>query len=289
MSPPLALYVHLPWCVRKCPYCDFNSHAVPGGGVPEDAIPARAARRPRVRGRGLPGPAARLGVLRRRNAESVLAVVDRASSVARYGIVADDARARDHAGGEPRHHRARRIRRISRGRHQPRVARRSELRRPAPRGARSHTCGGGNPRGGIRVARRRARQLQPGSHVRPAGTGCRAGACRHRRRARARTLRTCRTTSSRSSRARCSRAARRRCPARTRASICRAPARPAWPRPDTSSTRFRPMHAPARNAGTTGITGSSATTSASAPGRTARSPATVASPVRRVTARPRAT
>jgi putative oxygen-independent coproporphyrinogen III oxidase len=28
-NPPLALYVHLPWCVRKCPYCDFNSHALP--------------------------------------------------------------------------------------------------------------------------------------------------------------------------------------------------------------------------------------------------------------------
>ncbi len=26
--PPLTLYIHLPWCVRKCPYCDFNSHAV---------------------------------------------------------------------------------------------------------------------------------------------------------------------------------------------------------------------------------------------------------------------
>ncbi len=32
--PPLALYVHLPWCVRKCPYCDFNSHAV-RGDLPE--------------------------------------------------------------------------------------------------------------------------------------------------------------------------------------------------------------------------------------------------------------
>lgn len=28
--PPLTLYVHLPWCLRKCPYCDFNSHAVKG-------------------------------------------------------------------------------------------------------------------------------------------------------------------------------------------------------------------------------------------------------------------
>ena len=26
--PPLSLYIHLPWCIRKCPYCDFNSHAL---------------------------------------------------------------------------------------------------------------------------------------------------------------------------------------------------------------------------------------------------------------------
>jgi oxygen-independent coproporphyrinogen-3 oxidase len=29
-TPPLALYLHFPWCVRKCPYCDFNSHALKG-------------------------------------------------------------------------------------------------------------------------------------------------------------------------------------------------------------------------------------------------------------------
>jgi oxygen-independent coproporphyrinogen-3 oxidase len=32
---PLALYVHMPWCVQKCPYCDFNSHALPTAGLPE--------------------------------------------------------------------------------------------------------------------------------------------------------------------------------------------------------------------------------------------------------------
>lgn len=33
---PLSLYIHMPWCVRKCPYCDFNSHAVPNGQLSLD-------------------------------------------------------------------------------------------------------------------------------------------------------------------------------------------------------------------------------------------------------------
>ena len=40
--PPLSLYIHLPWCLKKCPYCDFNSHEWGrrsdhvGGGLPQD-------------------------------------------------------------------------------------------------------------------------------------------------------------------------------------------------------------------------------------------------------------
>lgn len=36
VPPPLTLYIHLPWCVAKCPYCDFNSHALKGA-LPESA------------------------------------------------------------------------------------------------------------------------------------------------------------------------------------------------------------------------------------------------------------
>nr|WP_268982520.1 radical SAM family heme chaperone HemW [Xanthomonas campestris] len=40
IPPPLALYVHLPWCVRKCPYCDFNSHAAKGALPFDDYVDA---------------------------------------------------------------------------------------------------------------------------------------------------------------------------------------------------------------------------------------------------------
>jgi len=36
LLPPLSLYVHLPWCIKKCPYCDFNAHTL-SGDLPEHA------------------------------------------------------------------------------------------------------------------------------------------------------------------------------------------------------------------------------------------------------------
>ncbi len=41
-SPPLALYVHLPWCVAKCPYCDFNSHTIGKATSLDDYVSALA-------------------------------------------------------------------------------------------------------------------------------------------------------------------------------------------------------------------------------------------------------
>lgn len=40
MLPGLGLYIHFPWCIRKCPYCDFNSHAVKTGIPEQDYIQA---------------------------------------------------------------------------------------------------------------------------------------------------------------------------------------------------------------------------------------------------------
>lgn len=55
--PPLAIYVHLPWCVAKCPYCDFNSHAL-RDALPESAyidalIADLAVQAPRAAGRAI--------------------------------------------------------------------------------------------------------------------------------------------------------------------------------------------------------------------------------------------
>jgi oxygen-independent coproporphyrinogen-3 oxidase len=55
--PPLSLYVHLPWCLRKCPYCDFNSHEkrgeLPEAGYVDALVADLEATLPRVWGRRL--------------------------------------------------------------------------------------------------------------------------------------------------------------------------------------------------------------------------------------------
>ncbi len=55
IAPPLSLYVHFPWCVRKCPYCDFNSHALNGELAQQPYLERLgrdlAAQAPLVRGR----------------------------------------------------------------------------------------------------------------------------------------------------------------------------------------------------------------------------------------------
>jgi len=43
LMPPLSLYIHIPWCVRKCPYCDFNSHEA-RGSLPEKEYVAALVR-----------------------------------------------------------------------------------------------------------------------------------------------------------------------------------------------------------------------------------------------------
>ncbi|MCB4364133.1 oxygen-independent coproporphyrinogen III oxidase-like protein [Hydrogenophaga taeniospiralis] len=40
--PPLSLYIHLPWCLKKCPYCDFNSHEWSATSQPGQALPEQA-------------------------------------------------------------------------------------------------------------------------------------------------------------------------------------------------------------------------------------------------------
>ena len=132
----------MPWCVRKCPYCDFNSYTLRGDAAGsartsqalERDIEAQA---PQVRGRPV------ISIFFGGGTPSLFAPEcdrARARSARRHLDVAADVR--DHARGEPGHHRAGTVRRISRGRRQSRVARRAELRCAPARSTRAHSLAG---------------------------------------------------------------------------------------------------------------------------------------------------
>ena len=77
-TPPLALYAHFPWCVQKCPYCDFNSHTL-RETLPEQRYIDALMRDLDVQAPRGRGPAARQRVPRRRHAEPVFARGHRAA------------------------------------------------------------------------------------------------------------------------------------------------------------------------------------------------------------------
>ena len=70
--PPLSLYVHFPWCVRKCPYCDFNSHTL-HGALPRGRTTSRRCCATSMQRMPSLGARAAQHIHRRRHAEPVLA------------------------------------------------------------------------------------------------------------------------------------------------------------------------------------------------------------------------
>ena len=122
----LALYVHMPWCVRKCPYCDFNSHQLKSGQPDASYIDALIRdfelEMPRVQGRRIDS------VFFGGGTPSLFHPAEFARLIAALKAridFADDAEITLEAN--PGDHRARQVPRLCRGRNQSRVPGRAKF------------------------------------------------------------------------------------------------------------------------------------------------------------------
>ena len=272
-APPLSLYVHFPWCVRKCPYCDFNSHTLQGE-LPRRPTSQRLPRDLDAQAADVAGARRSSSVFLGGGTPSLFS--PRGDRALLGGRAPPAARSRPmprSRSRRTRHDRARPLRRISGRRHQPRVARRAELRRPR-RWRRSAAS--------TRGARRAAR---PGSCTPPASPTSISTSCtRCPGQDRAGAVRDIEAALALAPAASVALPAHAR--ARARVFAARPPALPdedeaaaaargvparCSRRRASATTRCRPTRAPERSAGTTSTIGTSATTSASAPARTASS------------------
>jgi hypothetical protein len=136
ITPPLALYLHFPWCVRKCPYCDFNSHALndelPQQAYLEALLEDLEAQLPQVAGRRIVSVFLGGGTPSLFEPTALAKLFESLRS--RLPLT---AAAKSRSRRIRWHHRAGPLRRLPGRRRQPRVTRRAELLAPA-RGSRTH-------------------------------------------------------------------------------------------------------------------------------------------------------
>ena len=147
---PFAVYVHWPFCLSKCPYCDFNSH-VRHGGYDEARYVRAIETRACDHGAARAGPHGVEHLLRRRHAVADAAVVGAGDPRRNCKTLERRARRRGLARGQSDQRRCDALPRLSRGRRQSRLARRAGARRRIVERARP-------PAHGARSARRRRRR-----------------------------------------------------------------------------------------------------------------------------------
>ena len=268
---PLTLYVHMPWCVRKCPYCDFNSHQLKSTAPSKDYIGALI--------RDFESELVDLGgrsidsIFFGGGTPSLFAPDDFArllDAFAARGSLAADVEVTLEANpgtierGRFSGYRDAGINRVSLGC--------TDVRAAGARAPRAHPQSRGHYSSRRGAARGGLGELQSRSHVRAARAATRRGA------------------RGRASRLRARASPHLALPAHARAghgvsqpasgvagrgrslSACRASARRCSPTAVSSNTRFPPMRGQARVAGIISTTGASETTSASAPEPTGKSP-----------------